>query len=107
MTYSVDYRSRVLKIKSEENLTYDETSKRFGVGRTTLFQWKQRLEPLKTRNKPATKIDMDALKKDVEKTPDRFQYERAEDYGVSPWAIGLALKRLRISHKKNSISPES
>ena len=105
--YSLDYRHRVFKIKKEESLTYEETSKRFGVGIATLFRWKKKLKPQTTRNKPATKINMEALKKDVEENPDRYQYERAEDYKVSAWAIGLALKRLGISHKKKrSIIPK-
>ena len=103
--YSLDFRKRVFKIKDEENLTFAATSKRFNVGMTTLFAWQQRLEPKTTRNKPATKIDMTTLQKDVQENPDRFQYERAEDHNVSAWAIGLALKRLNISHKKNSVSP--
>lgn len=106
MTYTKEFRQRVLAHKEKEGLTYDETSKRFGVGRNTLFEWKRRIEPKATRDKPATKIDMDLLKRDVEDNPDRFQYERAEDYGVSQSAIYYALKRLNITRKKNSVSPE-
>jgi len=104
MAYSLDYRQRVMKIKSEENLTFEETSKRFGVSMRTLFNWRQRLEPKETRDKPAIKIDMQALAKDVEEHPDAYQYERAEKFGVSAWAIGLALRRLKVSYKKNSES---
>ena len=45
---------------------------------------------------------MQALKVDLESNPDRFQYERAQDYGVSQAAIFYALGRLRISRKKNA-----
>jgi len=106
MAYSLDYRRRVMKIKSEENLTFEETSKRFGVSMRTLFNWKQRLDPKKTRERPAIKIDMQALAKDVEEHPDAYQYERAEKFGVSPWGIGLALRRLKVSYKKNSESSQ-
>lgn len=104
--YSLDFRKRVLRIKDQEGLTFEQTSDRFGVGMRTLFDWKKRIEPKLKRNKPAVKIDMEALAKDVQENPDRFQYERAKDYGVSAWAIGLALKRLNISYKKNSESSQ-
>ena len=105
--YSLDFRKRVFAIKEEENLTFNQTSKRFGVGIRTLFAWKKNIKPKTTRNKPSTKIDMVALKKDVEKNPDRFQWERAQDYNVTAWGIGKALRRLAISIKKNSISSQS
>ena len=49
---------------------------------------------------------MQALEADVAKNPDRFQSERAQDYGVSQAAIFYALKRLKISRKKNSKSSQ-
>ena len=101
--HSLDFRKRVFVIKEKENLTFAQTSKRFGVGMRTLFSWQKRIEPKTTRNKPATKIDMKALRKDVRQHPDRFQWERAQDYNVSAWAIGKALCRLNISLKKNSV----
>ena len=104
MTYSLDFRRRVIKMKEADELTWDEVSQRFGIAIRTLFYWKKRLKPKIKRNKPATKIDMNKLKADVEENPDRFQYERAKDYGVTAWAIGIALKRLKISLKKNSKS---
>ena len=106
MTYSLDYRQRVMELKKKEGLTFSATSKRFGIGIASLFRWQKELAPKEKRNKPATKIDMEKLKKDVEKNPDRYQYERAEDYGVTSWAIGMALKRLNVSRKKNSKSSQ-
>ena len=47
---------------------------------------------------------MEALKEDVEKNPDWFQYERAADYGVTQGAIFYALKRLELSRKKKTLS---
>ena len=105
--YSLDYRQRVFEIKKEENLTYAETSKRFKVGMSTLFNWKKKLEPKGKWERPATKIDMTDLARDVKDNPDQYQYERAKKYNVTAWAIGLALKRLQISCKKNHKSPQS
>jgi len=103
---TIEYRRRAFEIKEKEGLTYEETSKRFGINIRTLFRWKQRIEPKTTRNKPATKIDMEELKEDVQKNPDSYQYERAKKFNVTAWAIGIALRRLKISYKKNTLSPE-
>jgi transposase len=105
--HSLSFRKHVFALKEKEGLTFKETEKRFGVSMRTLFAWQQRIEPKITRNKPATKIDMVALRSDVQKHPDRFQWERAQDYNVSAWAVGKALRRLTISLKKNSVSPQS
>jgi len=64
-------------------LTFEEISKRFGVGKTSLVRWNKVLEPRLTRNKPVTRIDMEALKRDIEERPDAYQYERAEKLKVS------------------------
>ena len=45
---------------------------------------------------------MDALKHDVEKRPDDYQWERALRFGVHQSTIYYALKRLGISYKKNT-----
>lgn len=105
--HSLSFRKHVFALKKKEGLTFAETSKRFGVSMRTLFAWQKRMEPKITRNKLATKIDMDALRKDVQKNPDRFQWERAQDYNVSAWAIGKALRRLSISYKENSVPSKS
>lgn len=105
--YSLDFRKRVLEMKNKAGLTEEETCKRFGICRKTLHNWKQRINPHLKRNKPATKIDMEALRADVKKYPHKYQYERAQMFGVSAWAIGVALRRLKISYKKNAVSSKS
>jgi transposase len=96
----------VFKIKKGEGLTYAATSKRFGVGMRTLFKWKKEIEPKKGRNKPATRLSMEALRADVEKYPDKYQYERGKMLGVTVSTIFYGLKRLGISYKKNAESSE-
>lgn len=103
MGYSLDFRQQVFKIKQKEKLTFQQVSDRFGVPIRTLFRWQNRIEPKDKRNKPSTKIDMEALAKDVKDNPDHFQYERAKKFGVSQSAIYYALKRLKVSYKKNAI----
>ena len=107
MTYSLDFRKKVLEIKEEEGLSLDEVSKRFKVGKATIFRWTKRIEPKLTRNKPATKINMKELEKDVKRYPDSYQYERAQRLGVSRGGIWSALKRLKITYKKNLKSPKT
>ena len=107
MTYSLDFRKKVFAIKASEKLSFIDTAKRFNIGVTTLVRWSKRLTPLTKRTKPATKINMDALKKDIETYPDAYQYERAERLGVSTACIWHALKRLNVSYKKNSSASKS
>jgi len=105
MTYSLDFRQRVLKIRQEENLSIEAAAIRFGVGKASVMRWLVELEPKKTRNKPATKINMTVLQEDVANNPDSFHYERAQRLGVSASGIRLALLRLKITYKKNMESP--
>lgn len=102
--YPLGFRVKVFEVKEKEGLTYKETAHRFGIGMTTLMSWNKRLEPKMIRNRPAIKIDSEALKEDVKKNPDDYQYERAKRFGVSTRGIGKALARLKISVKKNSVS---
>ena len=101
MAYSMDFRHRVFKIKEEKNLTFEKTSERFGVNIRTLFRWQRDIDYKKTRNKPATRIDMDKLRKDVDNYPDAYLCERAERFKVSITGMFYALKRLNITYKKN------
>jgi transposase len=101
MTYSIDFRKKVLKIKSEEGLSIEAVAIRFGVGKASVMRWLTALEPKKKRNKPATKIDMDALRQDVEANPSSYQYERAARFNVSKTGIRSALIRLKLTYKKN------
>ena len=102
MAYSLDFRRQVFKVKQKEQLSFQELSDRFDVPMRTLFRWQNRMEPKAKRNKPATKVDMAALAKDVEQHPDLYQYERAKKFGVGQSTIFYALKRLNISYKKNA-----
>ena len=53
-----------------------------------------------TRNKPATKINMDRLEKNIERHPDDYQWEPGKRLGVTQSAIHYALQRLGVSYKK-------
>lgn len=107
MTYSTDFRRKVLDIKEQEKLTIEEAAKRFDIGVANFSRWKKELEPKRTRNKPASKIDMEALKRDVESYPDAYNHERGKRFNVTEGAIRKALKRLGISYKKNAETSQS
>ena len=70
MTYPAKFRKKLQQVMERDELTIDEVALRFDVGSASVNP-----EPKLTRNKPATKINMDALKIDVEKHPDSFLSE--------------------------------
>lgn len=107
MTYSIDFRQKVLEIKNKEGLTFGETAKRFGVGIASLVRWCARIDPVMKRRKPATKIDREALQKDVTTYPDAYQHERAKRLGVSQQGIHDALRRLGVTYKKKPSASQS
>lgn len=107
MTYSIDFRKKVLSIKKEQKLSYEGASKFFGISKTTILKWKKNLIPKDGRNKAATKIDKELLKEDIKKHPDSYNYERAQRLGVSRNGIYYALKRLNVTYKKKFNAPKS
>ena len=101
MTYSLDFRTKVFRIKEKKGLTFEQVSDHFDISIRTLFRWQKKLEPTMTRNKPATKINMDRREKDIERHPDDYQWEPGKRLGVTQSAIHYALQRLGVSYKKN------
>lgn len=102
--YPSAMRQHILNIRATENLTIEETAKRFDIGVATLSRWIKNPEPKLKRNKPCPKINMEQLKQDIIDRPDDYQHERAQRFGVSRHGIYAALKRLGITRKKNTIS---
>ena len=107
MSYSLDFRRKVLSVRKKEELTIAQVAERFDVGVASVTRWLKNIAPQTTRNKPATKIDMNALEQDIHNYPDAYQYERAKRFNVSVQAINYALRRLGVSYKKNSGTPQS
>ena len=106
MTYSVHFRKKVLAVKEREQLSFSAISKKFSIGRNTVFSWTKKLHPQKHRDKKAIKIDSDKLVQDVKEYSDAYQYERAERLGVSRSGIQKALKKLKVTYKKSLTTPE-
>jgi transposase len=101
MTYSSDFRRKVLSVREKEGLTIAQVAARFDVGIASIVRWLKRPEP-KIHGYRRRKIDMDALARDVEQYPDAYQSERAVRFGVHQNAICHALKKLKVSYKKNA-----
>ena len=106
MTYSVQFRKKVLKIQLTGE-SFIKLSKRFKISTTTISRWKKELNPKLSRNKRPIKIDNEVLKKDIEDYPDSYSYKRAKRLGVSASGIKHAKKRIGVTYKKNTKSPQS
>ncbi len=80
MTYPILFRRKVLSVREKENLSIAQVAKRFGVGVASVMRWIKTPDTRTTRNKPATRIDMEMLAQDVKNHPDAYQYERVRAY---------------------------
>ncbi len=65
MTYSSDFLRKVLSVREKEGLTIAEVAARFCVGVASVVCWLKTPDLKITRNKPATKIDMEELARDI------------------------------------------
>ncbi|MCP4051282.1 MAG: transposase, partial [bacterium] len=83
MSYSKDFRKKVFEIKKKDNLSTKEVARRFGISSRSIFRWRHKPDPCKKRGEPATKIDMEALKEDINLNPDAYLEERASRLSVS------------------------
>jgi transposase len=106
MTYSLDFRKKVLLTRQREGLSFAAVSVRFGINKSSVVRWDKKIESKKHRNKPTITVDMEALKQDLSLYPDSYQYERASRLGVSQSGVYWALKRLGVTYKKNPETPK-
>jgi transposase len=75
MTYSIDFRKKVLSVKKKEGLSLAAISKKFAISKNTVFLWTKVITPKKHREKPPTKINTNQLKEDI------AQYGSNSKYG--------------------------
>ena len=99
--YGTSTIKKILFIKDKEKLSIRKTAERFCLSPNTVFKWNKGLMPKSKRICKARKLDMEGLKKDVNKYRDLYQYERAEKFRVSQNCIHKGLKRLCVSYKKS------
>ena len=104
MAYSLDLRKCVLNF-IETGGSKSEASRRFGIGRATLYKWLKAPDPL-SRQKPGPrhprKLDPNALREHVSTFPDQTHTERATHFGVSAGCVRYGLKKLGCTRKKNT-----
>ena len=100
MAYSIDYRRRVVSFVKEGG-SKQEAARLFKVHPETVYEWLKRGEDLKPR--PAKtrrrKIDKEALRRHVHENPDALLRERALVFKVTPEAIWMALRAMKIVKK--------
>ena len=99
--YGISTIRKILLIKNKEKLSIRKTAKRFALSTRTVHKWDKGIISKGARICQARKLDMEGLKEDVMKHPDLYQYERAEKFKVSQNCIDKALKRLKVTYKKN------
>ena len=104
MSYDKKYRERVLAYV-DVGKKAEEVRKMLGFGANTITNWKKlRKEtgPLENRElkRSSWKIDSKKLAEDVKAYPDDFSAERAVRFGCSESGIDKALKRAKITRKK-------
>ena len=104
MSYSEHFRKKVLA-KLEEGYSIRAVAAQFEIDKSTIVQSKKRIEIKRTRPRKPSKIDNDALRADVEKYPNDFQYERATRFGCGTFSDGF--RHLGITIKKDAKSSKS
>lgn len=105
MSYDIKYRQRAISYLCEGN-SYRKTAAVFQVSPTTLQTWKSQLKESgnlapKKRVETWRKIAPTKLIAYIEQHPDAYLKEVAKEFNCSEVAIFKALKRLKISRKKN------
>jgi transposase len=105
MAYEKKFRESVMEFISKGH-TIVEASETFGIGTTTVKEWKKlqkETESLEKRplKRSYKKIDPKKLSAYVSENPDAFLREIAEVFNCSTTAVFLALQNLKITRKKN------
>ncbi|GHV40731.1 hypothetical protein FACS1894187_21900 [Synergistales bacterium] len=105
MTYDKKFRERAIAYKDGGH-TFEELNEAFGIDSGRYYHWKELLETTgsledKKICERKRKINKDELKKAVEEKPDAYLYELAELFDCTVQAIFYALRKMKITYKKN------
>jgi len=104
MSYSVDMREKVMAYRASHSIR--KTAKTYGISVRAIQDWEKiQAETGRLEKKPLErkwrKIDPEKLRIYVAENPDAFLEEIGEAFECSGEAIRLALKKLKITRKKN------
>ena len=102
MAYSLDLKTRIVNYV-ENGGSVAKAARIFQVGRASIYRWldSEDLEPKKVTRRNR-KLDWEALDKEIKINPDVRLIDRARQFGVRPSAISYALKKMKITRKKNN-----
>ena len=105
MAYDKRFREKVLEYLSR-GYTIQEAHETFGVGTDTISRWKRLIRETgqledPPRNRKPYKLCLDKLKAYVAEHPDSYLHEIAEAFGCQKSTVFYALRRLKITRKKN------
>ncbi len=100
MAYSLDLRKRVINYV-ENGGSPSKAAEVFQVGRASIYRWLERVEPIEVKRRNR-KLDWKALEQNVQINPEARLIDRAKQFGVRPSAISYALKKMKITRKKNN-----
>ena len=105
MSYDIKFRRRAIAYWSEGH-SKTETARVFKVSPTALQRWKSQLEKTgdlapKKRRETWRKIEPARLAKYVSQHPDAYLKEIALEFNCTDVAVLIALRRLKITRKKN------
>ena len=104
MAYEKKFKERVLEHLGKGN-THHETAKLYGIGTTTLSEWK-RLEKqgdnleTKPRKRKPKKIEPEKLRAYVQSHPDAYLSEIAGEFNCATSSVHAALVKLGMTRKK-------
>lgn len=105
MSKSVDLRKAAVEYKLKGH-SLRETAQTFGVSKDAVSKWVEKYKETgdlsnKPLNRTFKKIDPEKLKAHIKEHPDDTQKEIAKVFGCCNQAISKAMKRLKITRKKN------
>ena len=102
--YDVKFKESALKHLSKGH-TQESTAKQFGIGTSTLKEWKRRKEANeslapKIRKRKPKKLPPDELRAYVDANPDAYLFEIAQHFNCTISPVERALKKHKITRKK-------
>jgi len=105
MAYSLEFRKRAIEYMDKGH-TKEELYEAFKIYPPRVSAWRKllretgSLEPQYSETRVG-KIDLQKLEQAIAEKPDAYLCELAKQFGCTKQAIFYALKRLKISYKKN------
>lgn len=99
MSYTQDFKQKVLEIKKRDKLSVRKAAAFFELSTNTIRLWMKPPEQKISKARQMKVTDEQHLN-DVAEFPDAFQYERAERLNCSQGTIQYRLRRLKITRKK-------